>query len=298
MPRRRQVDISLPLRAPRPGVNVPNHVNSPGEPNTPGVANGTLGWISTKLAGDHPQTKAHLPRRRPVDAWLPRRAALAGVKCAKSRLGAAGRRRGLVRGGDCCSPACLNPLGTLTKKSVMMDRSLTIITHLGLSVESPALANPGGGCRQAPSPTSPRKIKLEAGVRPLGEVMGTCCPPRNRRPRVPAARGAGDTASPGSSSETWGRLPRGPRGKDPSKKKSAPIFAKIFLQVGRGVGRCAAKTAGGSEHHPPSTAARSKCAKSRQLPLGTDTPGIATRTLGSKSTRLAGDLPHIQAHLP
>ena len=29
VPRRRQVDISLPLRAPRPGVNVPNHVNFP-----------------------------------------------------------------------------------------------------------------------------------------------------------------------------------------------------------------------------------------------------------------------------
>ena len=89
---------------------------------------------------------------------------------------------------------------------------------------------------------------------------------------MPRPRGTGDTASPGSSSETWGRLPRGPRGKDPSKKKSAPILAKIFLQVGRDAGRCAAKTAGGSEHHPPSTAARSKCAKSRQLPPGNRHP--------------------------
>ncbi len=28
-------------------------------------------------------------------------------------------------------------------------------------------------------PTPPRKIKLEAGVRPLGEVTGTCSPPRH-----------------------------------------------------------------------------------------------------------------------
>ena len=122
VPRRRQVDPSITLRAPWPGVNVPNHVNCPLGTDTPGVATRTLGWMWTKLTGDLPHTEAHLPRRRPVDAWLPHRAALAGAKCAKSRLGAAGRRRGLVRGGDCCSPACLNPLGTLTKKSVMMDR--------------------------------------------------------------------------------------------------------------------------------------------------------------------------------
>ena len=153
-------------------------------------------------------------------------------------------------------------------------------------------------CCQTPSPTPPGKIKVDAGVRPLGEVMGTCCPPQNQRPRVPPSRGVGDTAFPGLSWQTWGRLPQGPQGQDPSKEKSAPIFAKIFLQVGRGVGRCAMKTAGGSKHYPPSTAAWSKCAKSRQLPPETDTPGVATRTLGSKSTKLAGDLPHTQAHLP
>ena len=165
-------------------------------------------------------------------------------------------------------------------------------------MDSPPSPTLGGGRCQAPSPTSPRKIKLEAGVRPLGEVTGTCSPPRNRRPQVPRPGGTGDMASPGSSSETWGRLPRGPRAKEPSKKKFSRIFTKIFLEVGRGVGRCAAKTAGGSQHHPPSTAARSKCAKSRQLPLGTDTPGVATGTLGSISTKLAGDLPQTKAHLP
>ena len=118
VPRRRQVDPSITLRVPRPGVNVPNHVNCPLGTDTPGVATRTLGWMWTKLTGDLPHTEAHLPRRRPVDAWLPRRAALAGAECAKSRLGAAGRRRGLVRGGDCCSPACLNPLGTLTRMHI------------------------------------------------------------------------------------------------------------------------------------------------------------------------------------
>ena len=97
--------------------------------NTPGVATGTLGWISTKLAGDLPQTKAHLPRRRQGCASTPLETALAGAECAKSRLGAAGRRRGLVDGQTGCSPACLNPLGTLTFLPMMMDRSLTIITH-------------------------------------------------------------------------------------------------------------------------------------------------------------------------
>ena len=198
-------------------------------------------------------------------------------------------------GGD-CPEAPESPWRVGCANMNTMKKTLTIITG-GLRGFA-ALANPGGGCRQAPSPTSPRKVKLEAGVRPLGEVTGTRCPPRNRRPRVPAARGAGDTASPGSSSETWGRLPRGPRGRDPSKKKSAPIFAKFFLQVGRDAGRCAAKTAGGYLPPPPSTAARSKCAKSRQLPWGTDTPGIATGTLGWISTKLAGDLPQTKAHLP
>ncbi len=70
------------------------------------------------------------------------------------------------------------PLALCQKKSVMMDRSLTIITTGGLRGFA-ALADPGGGCCEAPSPTSPRKIKLEAGVRPLEEVMGTCSPPRN-----------------------------------------------------------------------------------------------------------------------
>ena len=97
--------------------------------DTPGVATGTLGWMWTKLTGDLPHTEAHLPRRRPVDAWLLRRAALAGAECAKSRLGAAGRGRGLVDGETGCSPACLNPLGTLTFLPMMMDRSLTIISH-------------------------------------------------------------------------------------------------------------------------------------------------------------------------
>ena len=148
-----------------------------------------------------------------------------------------GRRRGPFGGGDRCSPACLNPLGTLTKKSVMMDRSLTIIDHR--------------------------------------------VPPWIRRPREP-----------------WGRLPRGPRSDFPSKNQSAPILTKLAGHVGRGVGRCAAKTAGGCLPPPPSTAARSKCAKSRQLPPGTDTPGVATGTLGWMWTKLAGDLPHTQAHLP
>ena len=76
----------------------------------------------------------------------------------------------------------------------------------------------GEGC-QAPGASSPRKIKVVAGVRPLGRVTGTCAPPRNGRPRVPAARGAGDRASPGSSSETWGRLLPGPWAKSPRKKK-------------------------------------------------------------------------------
>ncbi len=116
VPRRRQVDPGITLRAPRPGANVPNHVNSPWGTDTPGVATRKLGGIWTKLAGDLPQTEAHLPRRRQVWTSTPRREALAGVKCAKSRLGAAGRGRGPVRGGDGCSPACLNPLGTLTEK--------------------------------------------------------------------------------------------------------------------------------------------------------------------------------------
>ena len=71
-----------------------------------------------------------------------------------------------------------------------------------------------------------------------------------------------------------------------------------FLEVGRGVGRCAAKTAGGLKHPPWSTAAQSKCAKSHQLPLGTNTPGVATRMLGPICTRLTGDLPQGRGYLP
>ncbi len=61
VPRRRQVDPGITLRAPRPGANVPNHVNSPWGTDTPGVATRKLGGIWTKLAGDLPQTEAHLP---------------------------------------------------------------------------------------------------------------------------------------------------------------------------------------------------------------------------------------------
>ena len=105
-------------------------------------------------------------------------------------------------------------------------------------------------------------------------------------------RGFTTLANPGE------MLLRGPWGKDPSKKKFSPIFTKLGGHVGRGVGRCAVKTAGGYLPPPVSTVARSKCAKSRQLPLRTDTPGVATRALGGMWTKLAGDLPQTEAHLP
>ncbi len=71
---------------------------------------------------------------------------------------------------------------------------------------------------------------------------------------------------------TWGRLAARPPGKRPLEKKKCSDLRQNFFAGGQGVGRCAAKTAGGSTHHPPSTAARSKCAKSRQLPLGNRHP--------------------------
>ncbi len=80
----------------------------------------------------------------------------------------------------------------------------------------------------------------------------------------PSLEGCRRCSLPSTAQANLGEAGREAPGEEtPRKKKSAPICAKIFLQVGRGVGRCAAKTAGGSGHHPPSTAARSKCAKSR-----------------------------------
>ena len=89
----------------------------------------------------------------------------------------------------------------------------------------------------------------------------------------PSLEGCRRCSLPSTAQANLGEAGREAPGEEtPRKKKSAPICAKIFLQVGRGVGRCAAKTAGGSGHHPPSAAARSKCAKSRQLPLGNRHP--------------------------
>ena len=61
----------------------------------------------------------------------------------------------------------------------MMDRVITLTIITGPSVDSPPSRTLGRGCCEAPSPSSPREIKLEAGVCPLGEVTGTCSPPRN-----------------------------------------------------------------------------------------------------------------------
>ena len=97
--------------------------------------------------------------------------------------------------------------------------------HGGCAVSVGKAARPLGA-------SSPRKTKVEAGVRPLGRMTGTCCPPRNGRPRIPRSRGAGDGASPGLMPETWGRLLPGPWVNTPRKKK--------LLRLGRNlVGRWA-----------------------------------------------------------
>ena len=80
--------------------------------------------------------------------FSPLEAALAGAKCAKSRLGAAGRGRGPVGGGDGCSPACLNPLGTLTR----MNRGSLEQAGAGLVVSGEAARECPRRSRQATSP--------------------------------------------------------------------------------------------------------------------------------------------------
>ena len=119
--------------------------------------------------------------------------------------------------------------------------------------------------------SSPQKTKLEAGVNPLGEVMGTCCQPQGRIQQVPHLRGTGDMASPGLQVQCWERLPYQPQGDYPWKNQSAGIFTKLSGDGGRGVGRCAVKMAGGCHPLTGSRAAQSKCAKSHQ-PLLRQTP--------------------------
>ena len=143
-----------------------------------------------------------------------------------------------------------------------------------------------------------QKIKVQASVCPLGDVMGTCSPPQNRRPWVPHSRGTGDTASLGLGGWHWGRPPPQPRGQHPLKNQSGLILTKLLWEVGRGVERCAMKMAGELKHPPQNRAAWSKCAKSHQLPLGTNTPGVATRMLGPICTRLTGNLPQGRGYLP
>ena len=107
-----------------------------------------------------------------------------------------------------------------------------------------------GCCCSAPSPLSlaqfpSKKNKLEAGLHPLGEVMGTCCQPQGRIQQVPYLRGTGDMAFPGLQVWCWGRLPYQPQGDYHWKNQSAGIFTKLSGDGGRGVGRCAVKMAGG-----------------------------------------------------
>ena len=129
-------------------------------------------------------------------------------------------------------------------------------------------------------------------------MMGTCSPPQSQRLWAPHSRVMEDIASPGSRGWHWLRLPSQSWGQDPSKNQSGLILTKLLGEVGSGVGRCAVKTASGLKHPPCSRAAQSKCAKSCQLPLGTNIPGVATRMLGLICTRLTGDLPQDRGHLP
>ena len=75
VPQRWQVDATFPLGVGQPRVNVPTHVKT----DTPGVATWMLGSISTKLTGNLPQTKDHLPWRQWVDTSFPCAAALPRV---------------------------------------------------------------------------------------------------------------------------------------------------------------------------------------------------------------------------
>ena len=285
-PWRQWVLSSISCGAVWPRVNVPNHVNSLRGTNTPGVATRMLGPISMKLTGDFHQTKAHLPWRWQVSTSYPCRAVWPGVNVPN----------------HVTEP----PRATIGAPTLQMWRSLAPCLNLPWekNSEPPVAQVPhlihhpheyGGGCRVSLWAISSSKNQIKGISPPSGGGDGDMFPTLELKTPGPLLKGDRRYSLPAPPSQTWGRLSHWPWDNTPQKTKVVQSSPKLF-GGGHGCGEVCCEDGRWIEASPLEHCSLEQMCQIMSTPLRTNTPGVATRTLGPISMKLTGDLYQTKGH--